>query len=75
MAEQEGGADMYATDMLTLPGAWLRRTRLWYARGRTWRQAAARTRNASDSAGVTSARIDSSGLAPRRGGAALARAG
>jgi hypothetical protein len=66
---------MYATDMLTLPGAWLRRTRLWYARGRTWRQAAARTGTASDPVSVTAPRTDSSGPAPRRGGAALARAG
>ncbi len=29
---------MYAQDMLILPGTWLRRVRLWYARGRTWRQ-------------------------------------
>jgi hypothetical protein len=35
--ENEGTA-VYAQDMLTLPGTWLRRVRLWYARGRTWQQ-------------------------------------
>jgi hypothetical protein len=27
---------MYPLDLMTLPGNFLRRTRLWYARGRTW---------------------------------------
>ncbi|HKI31390.1 MAG TPA: hypothetical protein VKA46_05955 [Gemmataceae bacterium] len=31
---------MYPLDLLTLPATWLRRTRLWYARGRTWRPGA-----------------------------------
>jgi hypothetical protein len=33
---------MYPLDLLTLPGTWLRRTRLWYARGRTWRPSVGR---------------------------------
>jgi hypothetical protein len=39
---------MYPIDMLTLPGSWLRRTRLWYARGRTWRPAANRPENPTE---------------------------
>jgi hypothetical protein len=31
---------MYPQDMLTLPENWLRKVRLWYARGRTWQRVA-----------------------------------
>jgi hypothetical protein len=33
---------MYPLDLMTLPGNFLRRTRLWYARGRTWSRTPAR---------------------------------
>ncbi|HEX5271449.1 MAG TPA: hypothetical protein VFW33_13220 [Gemmataceae bacterium] len=38
---------MYPLDLLTLPRSFLRRTRAWYARGRTWRREAARGRIAT----------------------------
>jgi hypothetical protein len=34
---------MYPLDLISLPGTFLRRTRLWYARGRTWRDNPSRT--------------------------------
>ncbi len=34
---------MYPLDLMTHPTTFLRRTRLWYARGRTWRQNAGRS--------------------------------
>ena len=37
---------MYPLDLLTLPGTFLRRTRLWYAKGRTWRQTTVRVKSA-----------------------------
>jgi hypothetical protein len=33
---------MYPLDLMTLPGNFLRRTRLWYARGRSWSRTPAR---------------------------------
>jgi hypothetical protein len=58
---------MYPLDLLTLPGSWLRRTRLWYARGRTWRPAARRADNPA--AGRTAGRVagDRRTLAARAG--------
>jgi hypothetical protein len=53
---------MYPLDLLTLPGSWLRRTRLWYARGRSWRPVA--NRPTSPSAARTAARAIVASRAP-----------
>ena len=45
---------MYPLDLLTLPGTFLRRTRLWYAKGRTWRQR--RSAQERDDCGPSTAR-------------------
>jgi hypothetical protein len=44
---------MYPLDMFSLPGFWLRRTRLWYARGRTWQRTAGGDRRAAPVADAT----------------------
>ena len=33
---------VYPQDMLTQPGTWLRRVRMWYAQGRSWQPAGRR---------------------------------